>query len=183
MLLITLFGTLAKGVYFWDLFSDIDFARTLRENCHDKYFIFSISVIIASYMMTAFMLYFQLKQSLMYAIFHPAINWYIYFRFSKGISFSKSSCRWNFLKRIQVVLFSVLKKEAVPEEDEDDKVLEHKVAFIEASSESVLQLCISCRILREFGLSTETKIMISQITTFAMSIFSLCFALAKVSTR
>lgn len=66
-------------------------------------------------------------------------------------------------------------------EDEKDKEFAHQISFIEAMSESVFQLCLSCLILREFGISADPFSRFIQVSTFVFSILSISIAFGKVT--
>ena len=51
---ITALGPLLDyGLYYYDLYSDGYFTYTLANNCHWKYFTFSLGIILSSYVITA----------------------------------------------------------------------------------------------------------------------------------
>ena len=51
---ITAFGPLLDyGLYYFDLYSDSYFTYTLANNCHWKYFTFSVGILLSSYLITA----------------------------------------------------------------------------------------------------------------------------------
>ena len=70
-------------------------------------------------------------------------------------------------------------KDLPPEKDEI-KTFAHQVAFYEAMSESVFQLCLSCLVLREFGISTNPTEKFLQITRSLMPFLSIMLAFSKV---
>ena len=157
---------LTYGLYNLDLLTDLFNTITLFQNCHPKYGILSVCIMLSSYITTVLYLKFQmkLKWSLngAVALFYP-------FQHSK-----------NLLKIIRSKFLAVIRSEIVPKETEEEELYMENIAFIEANSESVLQLCLSCVILREFGTSTDSFQRFFQLFGLFTSLISIVVAFAKV---
>ena len=69
----------------------------------------------------------------------------------------------------------------LPELPKEEKIFNEKIKFMEAISESTLQLCLSCIVLRAYGVSPDTGSMVSQVISFVTSLASICTAFASVS--
>ena len=63
-----------------------------------------------------------------------------------------------------------------------EKQYAHGVKFFEAATESVLQLCLGCLILREFGLSNAGYQAFNQLSGIFSSLVSIVMLFAKVGT-
>jgi hypothetical protein len=68
----------------------------------------------------------------------------------------------------------------LPEEPAEEKIHTHSVMFIEAISESLPQLSLSCLLIREFGLSSNSYEKFNQISGLCSSLMSLILLFAKV---
>ena len=53
--------------------------------------------------------------------------------------------------------------------------------FMESITESVLQLCLSCLILRAYGISSQLTAMVSQCLSFGSSLLSIVVEFGSVS--
>ena len=153
---------LTYGLYNLDLLTDLFNTITLLQNCHPKYAILSICIMLSSYITTVLYLKFQMEHKMSVALFYP-------FQHSK-----------NLLKIIRSKFLAVIRSEIVPKETEEEELYMENIAFIEANSESVLQLCLSCVILREFGTSTDSFQRFFQLFGLFTSLISIVVAFAKV---
>ena len=45
-----------------------------------------------------------------------------------------------------------VKRKDIPNITEEEKLFEHQIMFVESTSESLLQFCLSCVIIRQFGI-------------------------------
>ena len=75
---------------------------------------------------------------------------------------------------------SIWRGEERPEKSVKEKIYSHHIIFIEATSESVLQLALSCLIIREFGISPDTWEKVIQLSSLLTSLISVCNAFAQV---
>ena len=76
--------------------------------------------------------------------------------------------------------YAICTGELLPETPLRETIYTHHISFVHATSESILQLCLSCLILREFGLSISNFDRFIQISGLIASLLSLCLAFAKV---
>ena len=86
----------------------------------------------------------------------------------------------NLRKIIKRKSLAVIRGEEVSEPTHKEKVFMHNLSFIEASSESVLQLCLNCVIFREFGTSTDPFQKFIQLSGLVTSLISVVLAFAQV---
>ena len=149
-------------VYYYDILTDLLNAITLFQNCHKYLGMTSISIIFSSYITTLLYLKFQMEEKITVALLYP-------FHYSK-----------NLLKIIKCKLLAITKGEEVPEESHKEKVFMENISFIEATSESVLQLCLNCLTLREFGTSADLFEKFIQLSGLSTSLLSIVLAFAKV---
>lgn len=70
----------------------------------------------------------------------------------------------------------------LPNENQENRIFAHQLAFIEAMSESVFQLCLSCLILREFGLSKSPFTKFIQLSSLVTSALAITHEFAKVKS-
>ena len=63
-------------------------------------------------------------------------------------------------------------------ESEEHKIFSHQIAFMEALSESIPQLCLSCLVIREFGLNPSSAFR--QLSSLLSSLTSTLLAFSKV---
>ena len=69
----------------------------------------------------------------------------------------------------------------LPEEPDTTKTFAYEIVFLETMSESVLQLCLSCLVIRQFGLSIDSNERFIQITGLFSSLMSICISFGQVS--
>ena len=117
---------------------------------------------ILSYVTTVLYLAFQMNEKICIAIIYP-------FKHGK-----------NLRKIIKRKSLAVIRGEEVSEPTHKEKVFMHNLSFIEASSESVLQLCLNCVIFREFGTSTDPFQKFIQLSGLVTSLISVVLAFAQV---
>ena len=153
---------LNHGLYHFDFWSDLWNTITYFKNCHPIYGTCSILIIISSYFTTALFLKLRMKESLYSALLHP-------FNFSKLV-----------INQIKRNGYAICTGELLPETPLKETIYIHHISFVQATSESILQLCLSCLILREFGLSNSNFDRFIQISGLIASLLSLCLAFAKV---
>ena len=121
-----------------------------------------MAILISSYLCTATYLKCHFKEAWSKALLYP-------FYHGKNL--------WKHLKRSAL---AIRRGEDLPEEPQREKEYGHGVKFFEAFTESVLQLCVSCLVLREFGLSTVLYESISQLSIIFTSLASIILLFAKV---
>ena len=88
----------------------------------------------------------------------------------------------NLYRHIKRSALAIWRGEDIPEESEREKRYAHVVNFFETVTESVLQLCLSCLILREFGLSNAGFQAFNQLSGIFSSLASIVMLFAKVRT-
>ena len=71
--------------------------------------------------------------------------------------------------------------EELEEEDQEKRQFAHHLSFIEAMSESVFQLCLSCLVLREYGISTSNYTKFVQLSSLVTSVLAITHEFAKVT--
>ena len=150
------------GLYYYDIYSDAVLSRTLRRNCHDKYFFTCISIMVSSYILTVAYLKHHLNEPTKQAIFYPFYHGRTLFRHMK--------------RNMQAIWQGC----DLPDESAQEKRHTHAVMFIEAISESMLQLSLSCLLIREFGLSENKYEKFNQISGLFSSLMSMVLLFAKV---
>ena len=149
---------LASGLYYLDLFTDLLNTILQFKNCHIIFGTLSLLILITSYFTTVIYIRFRLNKPINFAILYPYKH------------------AGNQIKKIQLIWQGKKNPETFKHED----IYAHHITFTEATSESVLQLALSCLIIREFGISKnywERSITISSLVT---SLISVCFACAQV---
>ena len=87
----------------------------------------------------------------------------------------------NLLKQLKDSILSIWKGEPFPDEPEESKVFGHHIAFLEAMSESMPQLCLQLIVLRQFGVSKEPFQRFTQTSCLFSSLISICLLFSKVS--
>ena len=137
------------GLYFADVTSDILLALDLNSNCHFHYFYASITIMIISYLTTV---QYLIRRNLSSGWLNATIFPYIHLR--------------NLIMNVT--------GNVSPNEEAFNSVYGHHIRFIESTSESAIQLFLSCLILREFGIESNIRIL-SPI----LSIISLYVSFAK----
>ena len=159
----TLIGPIKSyGLYYYDIISDFLFMITLFRNCHFKYGITSLSIMILSYLTTMIYLTVYMKQNFKKSLIYP----YYHGR--------------NLLSQTKKSILAIWHGEDLPEESDESKHFGHCVRFLESTTESVLQLCLSCLVLNEFGLSTNEYEKFNQLTSLLTSLISICLLFSKV---
>ena len=123
-----------------------------------------MAILVSSYICTATYLKYHFKEAWGTALLYPYFHGRNLFRF-----FKKSA-------------HAIWKGEDLPEESEREKQYAHGVKFFETVTESVLQLCLSCLILREFGLSNAGFQAFNQLSGIFSSLVSIILLFAKVGT-
>ena len=163
-IVLTLSGPIfTYGLYYFDIFSDFFFMITLFMNCHKYYGITSLTIICLSYATTA-----------------------VFIKFRFNIEFKKSLCYplnhgKNLLIQVKDSIMSIWNGKPFPDESEESKVFGHHIAFMEAMSESMPQLCLQLIVLREFGVSKEPFQSFTQSSCLISSLISICLLFSKVS--
>ena len=89
--------------------------------------------------------------------------------------------RHNSWEHLQRCCIAISKGRPIPKMDPKAKEFNHKVAFMEAITEATLQLCLSCLVLREYGISSVPHTKILQLTSLISSTVSICYAFVMVS--
>ena len=117
---------------------------------------------ISSYVTTVLYLIFQMDEEIRQALLYP-------FKHGK-----------NLVKIIKQKSIAVIKGKEVPQPTHKEKVFMHNISFIEASSESVLQICLNCVIIREYGTSTDPFQKFIQLSGLVSSIISIVLAYSQV---
>ena len=153
---------LTYGLYYSDQLTDAFNTINLFNNCHKWFGICSIVIMSSSYITTVLFLKIWMKQNICLAIRYP-------FEHSKNL-LQQIELNWKAMKKGE-------KLTAVPEEH---LIFEHYVSFCAALSESILQLCLSCFIIREFGISSNHFEAFMQLSGILTSLFSVCHCFAKV---
>ena len=150
-------------LYYLDLSSDVYIMITLYGNCHFKYFGLSVAILITSYFTTVLYLRFNLNETWRRAVSYHGIHVKYYLL---------QICRdYNAIWR---------KGEELPEALEKEMNFAHNISFLEATSESIPQLCLQIVVLREFGISTDAREGVFQVTGLVTSLVSFCLLFAKV---
>ena len=78
---------------------------------------------------------------------------------------------------------AIWRGEELPEQNEKDKLYGHCIIFLETMTESLMQLCLSTLVLREFGLSPNHSQASNQISGLFSSLISIILVFAKVRTK
>ena len=89
--------------------------------------------------------------------------------------------RGNVRNHIKKCWQAVQNDQELPDEPVEVVKFNKSVAFMEAITESISQLCISCIILRIYGVSTFTFTKFFQFFSLITSLLSLCVAFGTVS--
>ena len=110
----------------------------------------------------------------------------VFVKFKFNLEFKKSLCyplkhSKNLLDHLKDSIISIWKCEPFPDESEESKVFGHHIAFLEAMSESLPQLCLQLIVLREFGVSKEPFQSFTQSSCLFSSLISICLLFSKVS--
>ena len=153
---------ISYALYNYDIFSDVSNAIISFQNCQPKFGAISLIIIMTSYFTTAACLKYTRNDTLISSLCYP-------FQHSK-----------NTLTLIKNSFVAIYRKEKLPEESTEDKIFGHQIVFLEALSESILQICISCIKLRQYGISTNYFEAFMQMSGLLTSIISTCLAFSKV---
>ena len=152
-----------SGLYYYDIYTDFYLMQTLFNNCHDHYAYISLVIIITSYITTVLFLIFKGNQkpiiALCFPIYHIA----------------------NIFDQIKNNNIAILNGDELPEEPNATKTFAYQIVFLETTSESVLQLCLSCLVIRQFGLSIDSTERFIQVTGLVSSLLSICISFGQVS--
>ena len=150
------------GLYYYDIYADAVLSNTLRRNCHDNYFLACVSIMVSSYILTAAYLKHHFNEPTKRAVFYPFYH------------------RRTLFRHIKRNVLAIWQGCNLPEEPAEEKRHTHSVMFIEAISESLPQLSLSCLLIREFGLSSNSYEKFNQISGLCSSLMSLILLFAKV---
>jgi hypothetical protein len=152
-----------SGLYYYDIYSDFYLMQLLFTNCHNEYAYISLVIIITSYITTVLFLIFKVNQkpiiAMCYPIYHIA----------------------NIFDQIKDNNIAILNGDELPEEPTAIKAFSYQIMFLETTSESVLQLCLSCLVIRQFGLSIDSTERFIQVTGLVSSLMSICISFGQVS--
>ena len=159
----TIFGPMLSHVlYYFDIFSDVSNTMISFQNCQPVFGAISLVIIMTSYLTTVVCLKYTRKDTLISSLCYP-------FKHSK-----------NTLTMIKNNFAAIFRMEELAEESEEDKIFGHQIVFLEALSESILQICMSCVKLRQYGISTNYFEAFMQTSGLLTSIISTCIAFSKV---
>ena len=159
----TIFGPMLSHVmYYYDIFSDVYNTIISFQNCQPEFGAISLVIIVTSYLTTVVCLKYTRKETLISSLCYP-------FKLSK-----------HTLKRIKNNFMAIYRMEELPEESKEEMIFGHQVVFLEALSESILQICMSCIKLRRYGISTDYFEAFMQMSGLLTSIISICLAFSKV---
>ena len=163
-IIVTLIGPIKTyGLYYCDIGSDYFFVVTLFLNCHYIYGSISVAILCFSYCMTVLYLKFWMKQNFKMSIFYP----YYHGRY--------------FYAHIKDCIIATWHGKRLPENSDEAIDYAHAVEFIEIITESVFQLCLSCIVLREYGLSLNPLESFNQLSGLLTSLLSICVTFSQVS--
>ena len=123
-----------------------------------------MAILVLSYLCTATYLKYHFKEAWGTALLYP---------------FYHGRNLFGHFKRSALAIW---RGEDLPEEPEREKQYAHGVKFFETVTESVLQLCLSCLIYREFGLSNAGFQAFNQLSGIFSSLLSVVLLFAKVGT-
>ena len=152
----------SSGLYYYDIYTDFYLMQTLFNNCHDQYGYISLVIIITSYITTVLFLIFKGHQNpivaLCFPIYHIA----------------------NIFDQIKNNNIAIMNGDELPEETNASKIFAYQIVFLETTSESVLQLCLSCLVIRQFGLSFNSTERFIQVTGLFSSMICICISFGQV---
>ena len=152
-----------SGLYYYDIYTDFYLMQTLFNNCHPNYGYVSLVIIITSYITTVLYLIFRGNQPPIIALCFPVYH----------IAYIFDQIRNNNI--------AILNGDELPEEPNTTKTFAYQIVFLETMSESVLQLCLSCLVIRQFGLSVNSNERFVQITGLVSSLMCICISFGQVS--
>ena len=78
-------------------------------------------------------------------------------------------------------LTALIRCQQFPEMPHEEFDIMKKIFFMEAITESILQLCLSCLVLRAYGISSDATTMASQILNLTTSLVSVVISFGNVS--
>ena len=163
---ITLVGPVYKyGLYYVDISSDFFSMVNLFLNCHYKYGVISLTIMGTSYLTTVVYLKLRMKEDLYSALKYP-------------IKHSK-----HMIQQIKSNCIAIHNGEDQTYESREDKIYSHIISYIEATSESILQLALSCLVIREFGISPDPWEKCVQYVGLITSLISVSLAFAQVKKQ
>jgi hypothetical protein len=85
----------------------------------------------------------------------------------------------NIFDQIKNNNIAILNGDELPEEPTTTKTFAYQIVFLETTSESVLQLCLSCLVIRQFGLSVDSTERFIQVTGLVSSLLSICISFGQ----
>ena len=97
------------------------------------------------------------------------------------IKINNGNFRGNVRNHIKKCWQAVQSDQELPDEPIETTKFNKSVAFMEAITESISQLCLSCIILRTYGISDYSFTRLFQFFSFTTSLLSLCVAFGTVS--
>ena len=151
-----------SGLYYYDIYTDFYLMQTLFNNCHPNYGYASLVIIFTSYITTVLFLTFRGNQkpiiALCFPIYHIA----------------------NIFDQIKNNNIAILNGDELPEEPNAAKRFAYQIVFLESTSESVLQLCLNCLVIRQFGLSVNSTERFIQVTGLFSSLMCICISFGQV---
>ena len=163
-IVLTIIGPLLTyGLYYSDLCSDTYLIITLFLNCHFYYGIMSLAIMLASYFTTAIFLKYKFNQDFKKAFLYP------YYHGKNLLIHTKNN------------IMAIWNGQPLPDESEESQIFGHYVAFFEAMTEAMPQLCLQLIVLRIFGLSSQSFEQFNQTLSLYSSLISFCLLYAKVS--
>ena len=151
-----------SGLYYCDVASDYSFMITLYRNCHYKYGLMSLAILCFSYFVTVLYLAFCMKQNMKKAILYPCYH------------------GRNLLAHTWASIIAIWHGDRPPEATDEVKNFTHTIEFLEIMTESVFQLCLSCMVLREYGLSSDAFESFTQLSGLCFSLLSICITFSQV---
>ena len=89
----------------------------------------------------------------------------------------------NLFNQTKANTMAIWRGEELPEQNEKDKLYGHCIIFLETMTESLMQLCLSTLVLREFGLSPNHSQASNQISGLFSSLISIILVFAKVRIK
>ena len=152
-----------SGLYYYDIYTDFYLMQTLFNNCHNQYGYISLIIMITSYITTVLFLIFRGNQKPLIAVCFPIYH----------IA--------NIFDQIKKNNIAILNGDELPQELNATKTFAYQIVFLETTSESVLQLCLSCLVIRQFGLSVNSTERFIQVTGLFSSLMCICISFGQVS--
>ena len=152
-----------SGLYYYDIYTDFYLMQTLFNNCHTQYGYISLIIMITSYITTVLFLISKRHQHPIVALCFPIYH----------IAYIFDQIRTNNI--------AIINGDELPEEPNMTKTFAYQIVFLETMSESVLQLCLSCLVIRQFGLSINSTERFIQLTGLFSSLMCICISFGQVS--